>query len=88
MKRTTLPAVIPPFAKENKAVTKSIGKVYQKACAFDIIKEHRDQLSEVNRKLHTLVKSTSKGQGTIMSQLLGQKMQLEKTIEAIFAGVK
>lgn len=70
------------------ATTKAIGKVYQKAHAFDLIKGHREQLSEVNLKLQALAKSTAKGQSSIMSQLLGRKMQIEQTIEQIFAGMK
>ena len=69
-------------------VVRALGVTYQKSQAFDLIKAHRAQLSDINKRLQVLAKSTAKGQGTVMSQLLGQKMQIEKTIELIFAGLK
>jgi len=90
-KSERLPAIIDPslrFIEANKGISKSVGRIYQKAMAFDIIKEHREHLIVLNSRIRALAKSSAKGQGIVLSQLQGQRDQIEKTIESIFSGVK
>lgn len=63
-------------------------KIFRQAAAFEIIAEHREQLKAINAEIQRLVKRTGAKENSIHSQMLGEKKQLERTIEVIFESFK
>ncbi len=55
----------------------------QKAKAFDLIAAYRRELGDINKATRDLAKKSG-GDGSVMSQYLGRKMQIERAIDAVF----
>lgn len=60
--------------------------VVQKATAFDFVVAQRAQLAEINKKLQALTKLSGKKNALVVSQYLGMRTELQRSIDMILAG--
>lgn len=59
--------------------------IVQKATAFDFVVAQRAKLAEVNKKLQALTKSSSKKDSQVVSQYLGMRTELQRSIDMVLA---